>query len=154
MLNPYLDSDGLLCIQGRLRSARLPGAVKNPIVLRAHPLLSRIIEHHHLKTLHAGLQLTITSLQNKFWILCARTTVCSVIHKCIQCSRQPKYRTNSRVTCPTPALIVPLGHLSIPALTMRDLLKSERRMAVSIKLERRMSHCLYALPRERFIWNS
>ncbi|XP_011687752.1 PREDICTED: uncharacterized protein LOC105449960 [Wasmannia auropunctata] len=87
-LNPYLDSDGLLRVGGRLRHARLPGATKNPIVVRSHPLLSLIIEHHHMRTLHAGPQLTLASLRSEFWLLRSRATVRSVLYKCIKCTRE------------------------------------------------------------------
>ncbi|XP_018371806.1 PREDICTED: uncharacterized protein LOC108766801 [Trachymyrmex cornetzi] len=88
ILNPYMDEDGLIRIRGRLRRAYLPGATKNPIVLHAHPLLVLIIQHHHLRTLHAGSQLTLASLGNEFWILRARATVRSVLYKCLQCTRE------------------------------------------------------------------
>jgi len=42
-LNLYFDEDGLIHIRGWLRRACLPEATKNPIVLRAHPLLVHII---------------------------------------------------------------------------------------------------------------
>ncbi|XP_024881085.1 uncharacterized protein LOC112460568 [Temnothorax curvispinosus] len=87
-LNPYLDSDGLIRVGGRLRHACLPGSTKNPVVLRTHPLLTLLIEHHHLRTLHAGSRLTLASLRSEFWILRARSTVRSVLHKCVRCVRE------------------------------------------------------------------
>jgi len=65
-LNPYFDEDELIHIRGR---ACLPQATKNPIVLRAHPLLICIIQYHYLRTMHAGAQLMLASLRNEFWIL-------------------------------------------------------------------------------------
>ncbi|XP_018376183.1 PREDICTED: uncharacterized protein LOC108769601 [Trachymyrmex cornetzi] len=88
VLNPHKDEDGLIRIRGRLRRACLPGATRNPIVFRAHPLLILIIQRHHLRTLHAGSQLKLASLQNEFWILRARATVQSVLYKCIPCTRE------------------------------------------------------------------
>ncbi|XP_071577161.1 uncharacterized protein [Temnothorax nylanderi] len=87
-LNPYLDPDGLIRVGGRLRHTCLPGTTKNPIVLRSHPLLPRLIEHHHLRALHAGPQLTLASLRSEFWILRSRATVRSVLYKCIRCTRE------------------------------------------------------------------
>ncbi|XP_032684998.1 uncharacterized protein LOC116850611 [Odontomachus brunneus] len=88
VLNPYMDEHGLIRIRGRLRRACLPEAMKNPIILRTHPLLVLIIQHHHLRTLHAGSQLTLRSLRNEFSILRARATVRSVLYKCIPCTRE------------------------------------------------------------------
>lgn len=86
--NPYLDSEGLLRVGGRLRHSRLPDAIKHLILLRSHPLLSLIIIHHHIRTLHGVSQLTLASLRNEFWILCARATVRAVLYTCIQCTRE------------------------------------------------------------------
>ena len=66
VLNSYIDEDGLIRIRGRLRRACLPEATKNPIVLQVHPLLILIIQHHPLRTLHAGSQLTLASLRQEF----------------------------------------------------------------------------------------
>ncbi|XP_029170129.1 uncharacterized protein LOC114939860 [Nylanderia fulva] len=85
-LNPYLDADGFLRIRGRLRHACLSETTKNPLVLRAHPLLVLIIQHHDLRTLHAGPQLTLASLRNEFWILRSRATVRAVLYQCVQCT--------------------------------------------------------------------
>ncbi|XP_024893685.1 uncharacterized protein LOC112468635 [Temnothorax curvispinosus] len=87
-LNPYLDSEGLIRVRGRLRQSHLPEAMKNPIILSSHHLLSLIIQHHHLKTLHAGPQLTLASLRNEFWILRASAVVRAVLFKCIACTRE------------------------------------------------------------------
>ena len=88
VLNPYINENGLIRIRGRLRRACLPEATKNPIVLRTYPLLVLIIQHHHLRTLHAGSQLTLASLRQEFWIHRARATVRSVLYKCIPCTRE------------------------------------------------------------------
>ncbi|KAG5339771.1 SETMR methyltransferase, partial [Acromyrmex heyeri] len=73
VLKPYMNEDGLIRIRGRLCRACLPRATRNPIVLRAHPLLVLIIQHHHLRTLHAGSQLML------------KTDVRSVQHHLKQC---------------------------------------------------------------------
>ncbi|XP_011707966.1 PREDICTED: uncharacterized protein LOC105462815 [Wasmannia auropunctata] len=87
-LNPYLDAHGILRAGGRLRHSHLPEAVKHPILLRSHPFLTLLIEHHHLRTMHGGPQLTLTSLRAEYWILRARATVRVVLHKCVRCARE------------------------------------------------------------------
>jgi len=49
VLNSYVDEDRFIRIRERHRRACLVGAMRNPIVLRAHPLLVLIIQHHHLR---------------------------------------------------------------------------------------------------------
>ncbi|XP_029163298.1 uncharacterized protein LOC114934751 [Nylanderia fulva] len=87
-LNPSLSADGLIRVRGRLRHTRLPDSTKYPIVLRSHPLLSLIIDHHHHRMLHGSSQLTLASLRSEFWILRARTCVRAVLHKCVRCVRE------------------------------------------------------------------
>jgi len=88
-LHPFMDSDGLIRVSGRLRHSRLSEAIKlkHPIILRSHPLLSLIIEHY-LRTMYEGPQLTLALLRTEFWILRARATVRSVLYKCVPCSRE------------------------------------------------------------------
>lgn len=85
--SPYVDADGLLRVGGRLRHSNLPEVIKHPIILRSHSLLSLLILHHHLRTLHGGSQLTLASLRNEFWILRARA-VRAVLYQCVQCTRE------------------------------------------------------------------
>jgi len=83
-LNPYFDEDGF--IRERLCRICLLEATKNSIILRAHSL--NIIQHHHLRTVHAGFQSTLASLRNEFWILRSRAIVQSVLYKCIPCTHE------------------------------------------------------------------
>ncbi|XP_076298317.1 uncharacterized protein LOC143217663 [Lasioglossum baleicum] len=87
-LNPYLDSSELIRIKGRLQHSNLPEPRKHPIVLRSHQLLNLIISHHHLKTMHGGPSLTLASLREELWILRARTTVRSILYRCVPCTRE------------------------------------------------------------------
>ena len=62
--------------------------MKNPILLRSHYIVSLIISHAHLRSLHAGSQLTLSLLRREYWILRARPAVRAVIHKCVRCVRE------------------------------------------------------------------
>ncbi|XP_076660035.1 uncharacterized protein LOC143363312 [Halictus rubicundus] len=87
-LDPFLDSDGLLRVGGRLHRAPLPFNSKHPIILSSHPLVRLIIEQAHLRSLHGGLQLTLSTLRQTFWILRARSLVKAAIHSCVVCVRE------------------------------------------------------------------
>lgn len=63
-------------------------AARHPILLTSHPLVQLIIHQAHLRSLHAGLQLTLHILRQEFWILKARSLVKSVIHSCVKCARE------------------------------------------------------------------
>ena len=47
----------------------------------------RMIEYHHLRTLHGGVQSTMAAIRNKFWIAQLRSLVKSVIYRCNLCKR-------------------------------------------------------------------
>lgn len=87
-LKPFIDSDGILRVGGRLENAPYSFAFRHPIVLAAHPLVALIVSQAHLRALHAGSQLTLCILRRDFWILRARTIVKSIIHKCVKCTRE------------------------------------------------------------------
>ncbi|XP_046748847.1 uncharacterized protein LOC124412775 [Diprion similis] len=91
-LNPFIDEAGVIRVGGRLQNTRLPYAQKFPVVLAPSSVLTRlIIRDMHLKNLHAGPQALLNSLNETYWILSARSTVRSVLHKCITCFRlRPK----------------------------------------------------------------
>ncbi|XP_071564062.1 uncharacterized protein [Temnothorax nylanderi] len=58
-LNPFVDADGVVRVGGRLREASLAFDTKHPIVLPPrHHVTKLIIEHEHIRQLHAGVQLT------------------------------------------------------------------------------------------------
>ncbi|XP_070527375.1 uncharacterized protein [Cardiocondyla obscurior] len=86
--SPFLDSDSVLRVGGRLRHAYLSYESKHPILLAAHPLVRLLARQYHLRSLHGGLQLTLRNLRQQFWILRARCLVKTEIHRCVICVRE------------------------------------------------------------------
>ncbi|XP_066587613.1 uncharacterized protein [Prorops nasuta] len=62
--------------------------MKHPIILPDCHLTAILIRQTHLDTLHGGLQLTLSTLRQKFWVVNARTLVKACVHKCITCARE------------------------------------------------------------------
>ncbi|XP_066602492.1 uncharacterized protein [Prorops nasuta] len=87
-LYPVTDSQGILRIGGRLRNAEISEQMKHPIILPDCHLTAILIRQTHLDTLHGGLQLTLSTLRQKFWVVNARTLVKACVHKCITCARE------------------------------------------------------------------
>ena len=59
---------------------------KFPILLAAKcPLTTLIVMHAHLKTLHSGVNVVLSYIREKWWILKGRQTVKRVIGKCVKC---------------------------------------------------------------------
>lgn len=87
-LRPFLDCNGIIRVGGRLRRAPLPYTMRHPILLAAHPLVTFIIDQAHQRSLHGGLQLTLSTLREYFWILRSRTLVKARIYCCVVCTRE------------------------------------------------------------------
>lgn len=87
-LNPFLDKEGVLRVGGRLKNAKIPESQKYPILLpRKHFINELIINHYHLKYLHAAPQLLMCVLRQHYWIIHARSSIRKVLKKCVICCR-------------------------------------------------------------------
>ncbi|XP_058456731.1 uncharacterized protein LOC131434103 [Malaya genurostris] len=88
-LKPFLSTDGIIRVGGRLSNAEIRESVKHPVVLAAkHPLAELIANHYHKVLLHAGPQLMLSTIRQRFWILGCRNLVRRTYHRCIKCFRQ------------------------------------------------------------------
>ncbi|UYV85166.1 hypothetical protein LAZ67_X004794 [Cordylochernes scorpioides] len=85
-LNPFLDTQGLLRVGGRLKYSYLNENQKFPLLLpKNHHITNLIIDDIHRKYLHAGPQLVLSILRKNDWILGARDAVKKIIKKCLIC---------------------------------------------------------------------
>lgn len=91
-LHPFLDDEKLIRVGGRISKSFSSFNVKHPIILaQSSPLSKAIILDHHERFFHAGIELTLSLIRSKFWIIRARDSVRSIIHKCVKCLRhRPK----------------------------------------------------------------
>ncbi|XP_071043466.1 uncharacterized protein [Parasteatoda tepidariorum] len=87
-LTPFFDDSGIIRVGGRLKNSLLPESKKHPILLpKTDHIVNLLITDYHLKLLHAGPQLLLATLREKFWILSARDAVRRVVRTCIPCFR-------------------------------------------------------------------
>jgi hypothetical protein len=86
-LNPILDKDGLLCVGGRLdNSAVLNERQKHPWILSKDCcFLKLLIRYEHEKFYHAGVQLTLSVIRQKFWPVKAWNVLKQELFKCLKC---------------------------------------------------------------------
>ncbi|XP_011684943.1 PREDICTED: uncharacterized protein LOC105448195 [Wasmannia auropunctata] len=88
-LAPFLDADGTLRVGGRLRNSTLETEAKHPAILSPkNHLAALVIKDAHRQTLHGGVQLTLATIRQSFWILGGRASVRAHILRCIPCARQ------------------------------------------------------------------
>ncbi|XP_053686155.1 uncharacterized protein LOC128735696 [Sabethes cyaneus] len=94
-LNPFVDAEGLLRIAGRLHNLDVPYDTKHPIVVpqKAH-LTVLIFKQTHVRMLHAGPQLLLATLRQRFWPIRGRDLAKKIVRQCITC-----FRCNPRSIC-------------------------------------------------------
>lgn len=87
-LRPFLDSDGLLRVGGRLHYAHIPWEERHPAILPKDSRLAiLLVEQAHHTLLHAGAQLTAGYLKRRYWILGGRSLIRATIRRCPTCIR-------------------------------------------------------------------
>ncbi|GBN07298.1 hypothetical protein AVEN_160185-1 [Araneus ventricosus] len=88
-LNIFLDKSGIIRVGGRLSNhSTLNINQKHPMLLpKDHHLTRSIIKENHTRYLHAGPQLLLSLLRQKFWFSHALSIVRQECHKCLTCRR-------------------------------------------------------------------
>ena len=88
-LDPFLDSQGILRVGGRLRNASLPFEVKFPVILprRSH-VTTLIIRYFHEKIKHQEQGMTLNEIRgNGYWIVGGTSAFGSYIWSCVVCRK-------------------------------------------------------------------
>ncbi|XP_044575175.1 uncharacterized protein LOC123258984 [Cotesia glomerata] len=87
-LNPFIDSNGLLRLGGRLKHAPISFSKKHPILLPSrHYVTDLIIRETHEKLYHSGIQSTLSNLRHKFWLLDGKNQIRKIVKNCVTCIR-------------------------------------------------------------------
>ncbi|XP_075150935.1 uncharacterized protein LOC142225044 [Haematobia irritans] len=91
-LAPFMDSDGLIRVGGRLQNSYLNFDAQHPIIVpKQHPLTTSMVMYYHEKLLHAGPQCLLANIRQQYWPLGGRKTISIIASKCIKCfRRKPK----------------------------------------------------------------
>ncbi|XP_062714051.1 uncharacterized protein LOC134290853 [Aedes albopictus] len=86
--HPFVSSENLLRIGGRLGSAMQPYDAKHQILLpRSHRFSLLLVYNYHERHLHAAPQLLLSLLRQRYWVIGARSLAKVVVHNCITCVR-------------------------------------------------------------------
>ena len=103
-LNPFMDSNGLLRVGGRLDKSELSDMEKHPVIVprRCH-VGTLLIRRFHEKTSHQGRHMTEGSIRSAgFWILGMKKQVSSIIHQCVLC-RRLRRKTETQIMADLPS---------------------------------------------------
>lgn len=87
-LYPFIDSDGIMRVGGRLQNSEFEFNKRHPILLPyKSPLTRLVIDAAHKKMLHGGNQLTMMQIRYEFWIIGCKRAVKTHINQCVKCHR-------------------------------------------------------------------
>ena len=86
---PIWDKErSIVRVGGRMSNSTLSYSQSHPVILDGkHPITKLIIHSEHLRLMHAGPTLLLSSLNQRFHIVGARKTVRSITRQCIVCRR-------------------------------------------------------------------
>ncbi|XP_059051290.1 uncharacterized protein LOC131846089 [Achroia grisella] len=91
-LNPFIDSNHILRVGGRIRHSNLDNERKHPIILdNKNPLTTLIVADAHIQTLHGGVQLMLNYIRSRYWIIKVKRLVKSYLRKCLICAKQSAF---------------------------------------------------------------
>lgn len=116
-LNPFIDSNQLLRVGGRLEHADIPYDVRHPLIIprKSHFTTLLITEAHH-HTLHGSIALIQSYLRTRYWVLDARNTIRHIIHRCNTCFRYSNpslTQLMGQLPRPRVNITVPFAHTGI-----------------------------------------
>ncbi len=87
-LRPFIDSDGVLRVGGRESNSTLAYSQRHPMILHGnHHLTKLLVQLEHIRLLHAGPTLVLSSLSRRFHIIRMKNTVRSITRRCTICRR-------------------------------------------------------------------
>jgi len=85
---PYVDENGLLRVNGRLKNAPVPLDVRHPIILPSQSKVTeRIVREIHSECGHAAPWRTLPELQRQYWLVGPRRVIRRVVDCCVRCRR-------------------------------------------------------------------
>ena len=87
-LQPFVDTNGILRVDGRLNLSMETYVERHPVILSGkHLFVVLLIQSEHLRLLHAGPTLITASLSRRFHIIGNSRVVRSVTRNCVTCKR-------------------------------------------------------------------
>ena len=87
-LNPFVDSEGLIRVGGRISRSQLSYSNIHPVILHGkHPITKLLTRHEHSRLLHATPSLVSTSISLHYHIIGLKKIVRSIIRTCTICKR-------------------------------------------------------------------
>ncbi|CAG7837087.1 unnamed protein product [Allacma fusca] len=111
--------DGLYKVKTRIARTEDQDRFKLPILLPPqHVIVKYLIMEVHRENCHAGVQVLMAILRERFWVIRSRKTIRSVISKCVRCRR---HEAKGLETVPAPLPLDRVRMVSVYEVTGVDL---------------------------------
>ena len=103
-VNPYLSSQGLMLVGGRLGKANLSPLQVHPVILSASDMLTHLIfKHYHTTLNHCGPTLLMAHTSTFLFVVAAKKLAKDVCRDCLVCKRRaPKAMSQMMGELPAP----------------------------------------------------
>ncbi|XP_050064280.1 uncharacterized protein LOC126553152 [Aphis gossypii] len=103
-LSPFISTDNLIVVGGRLHNSTLSNEQKHPIILPfGHKVTRLIFIYYHEILLHGGPQLLLAEIRLRFWPIKGRIAARSTALRCVTCVRsKPKFLNPIMGILPSP----------------------------------------------------
>jgi len=88
-LRPFIDSNGIKRVGGRLKNAATIDIFqRHPIALPANCTFAKMLFHEqHRLLMHGGPQMLLSTIRLKYWPINGRNLARNTVHKCVKCFR-------------------------------------------------------------------
>ena len=104
-LGLFMDDSDLIRCRGRINNAPIPDSAKYPLLMSANEQFSKLlIIDAHERTLHSGLNATVTYVRQSFWIPALRQYVKKILNKCVKCKKVSGRPYNAPTAPPLPKI--------------------------------------------------
>ena len=88
-LQPYVDSNGIIRVGGRLKRSNINVEARHQVILHAENWASKaLVTQLHRMNIHEGPCSLLATLRERFWIIGANRLVKSVIRTCFECKKR------------------------------------------------------------------
>ncbi|CAM1295397.1 Uncharacterised protein r2_g452 [Pycnogonum litorale] len=105
-LCPFIDSDGLLRVGGRLQYSNLSFDARHPVILPSKSHLSKlIVRYFHEVGRHSkGTNSLLAEIRSRYWIIHGREAIKTFQRECIICKRLRTAKAAEQIMAPLPSL--------------------------------------------------
>lgn len=165
-LCPFVDDQDIFRVRGRIAKASVRYDERFPVILPSNSILTKLLlEQAHEKTFHGNVQVMLSYIRSKYWIIGARRAVREITRSCVMCRRYASVELKQFMhDLPKERLseVRPFAYTGVDyfgPIKLKRYIGNNRSIdtgyvAVFVCMTTKMVHleCVSNLTTERFIW--